>query len=344
MRDPVVRPSRGGLEALSLEVAAALGVAPAELPQLLAFLVEAPARSWATTFRQDPRLATQVSALLALGGVPGLVRPRLLDCYHETACYRRLRQELSVRVPQERVPALEGVLQRLFVCVPRPVDLCEVRRVLTVAFDGRPPSSLMSLLGALGVPELVSVGDEEVDTVAAARRVREETGTAFAQALLEAKVLPRVIVTWARQRRSRFGPTAALEPVRVLAGLPAEAGAVLVHGAAQVPARWESTTPVVSHLFRLARVLGLEGPPSVHPRIDLLSRVVLDTEGADAYDEALRDDATERAEELVETEDCSEARANERAATSVMRGFRLDLPPNTGHALMLSCLTSVPQI
>ncbi|MHB1503633.1 MAG: site-specific integrase [Acidimicrobiales bacterium] len=317
----VAQPSPAGLEALAREVATALGVSPAELPDRLAYLIEAPPLRWLTAFGRDPRLATQVSALLALSGAPGLVRPRLFGCYQDTACYLHLRHELVVRFPEERVPALEGVLQRLFACIPRPLDLYEARRVLGVAFEGRPPSSLMSLLAALGIPELLRVEDQELDAVAAARTVREESGTAFAEALVASGVLHPVMLQWVAERRARFGAKAGLEPVRVLAGLPAEAGAMLVYGAAHRPARWESTTPVVSHLARLARVLGLEGPPTMSPRRELLAHVVLDEEGGAAYDQGLLDDARERAEELVEDEDCGEERAKDRAARWAMRGF-----------------------
>ncbi len=339
----VVRPSPTGLDALAQEVGGAFGVSPADLPRRLAHLVEAAPSRWAEEFGSDPRLATQVSGLLALSGVPGLVRPRLLDCYQDTTCYLHLRHELVVRFPEERVAALEGVLQHLFGCIPRPLDLYEARRVLTVAFEDRPPSSLMSLLAALGVPELLSVDGHEIDAVAAAREVREETGTAFADALAASGVLPPVIAGWAAERRPRFGPRAALEPVRVLAGLPAEASAILVHGAAHKPARWESTTSAVSHLSRLARVLGLEGPPTMSPRRDLLGHVVLDEESAAAYDEALLDDAAEIAEEILEIEDCSEERANQLAAQRVMRGFNPFLGYLRRVAALGAPITAVPK-
>lgn len=319
---PATRPSPAGLAVIAQEVARAFGVPSAELPDRLAHLVEASPESWSKQFGRDPRLATQVSALLALGGVPGLVRPRLLDCYADTACYLHLLHELVVRFPEERVAALEGVLQRLFGFVPRPLDLYEARRVLAIAFDDRPPSSLVSLLAALGVPELLSLGDREIDAVSAAREVRKASGTAFAESLVASGALPPVIAHWVEERRSRHGTKAAVEPLRVLSGLVAEAGALLVYGAPSRPARWERTVPIISHLARLARVLGLEGPPTINPRRDLLGHVVVESEAALAYDRALLDDAEEIAAEIVDTEDCSEEQARAIAAQRVMRGFR----------------------
>lgn len=322
MRLTAPAPCPEGLKTLACEVARALGLPEADLGHRLAYLIEASPDTWAQDFKRDPRLATEISALLALGGVAGLVRPRLLDDYATTACYLHLRHELSVRFPKARVPALEQVLQNLFAVIPRPVDVYEARRVLTIAFGGHPPSSLMSLLVALGVPELLEVGNRTIDTVTAARAVHEACGTAFAEALLANGTLPPVVEHWIEERRSRFGTNAAFMPLRVFAGLVAEAGALLIYGAPSRPDRWERTTPVISHLSRLTRVLGLEGPPTLQPRRELLGLVVVDAQVASAYDQLLLDDAEALAEEVADTEDCSDELARRIATRRVMRGFR----------------------
>ncbi len=79
-----------GISVLRSEVAATLGVDNGALASRLAYLVEAPASTWEHEFRTEPRLAVRVSALLAMNGVEGLVRPRLLDHYDETVCYQKL--------------------------------------------------------------------------------------------------------------------------------------------------------------------------------------------------------------------------------------------------------------
>lgn len=302
-------------------MAGALGVEEDALYSQLAYLVEASASTWDQEFRTEPRLAVQVSALLATQGVEGLVRPRLLDHYHETVCYNKLRTQLATRFP-ERVGELELVLRRLFNCIPRPVDSYKVRQVLNILYQGRPPSSFLSLLSALGVPELVSVCGEEVDTVEAARRVRDESGTAYAEALLSAGVIPPAIASWIEGRQGRNTSRSALRPIRVFAGLPSEAAALLVWCAPRQLAGWNVTEKAIAHMSRLARVLELNGAPTISPGRDLLSHLTVDEHTAVAYDRALRDDASEVAEEWIEAERYPEALALEKASQFVMRGFQ----------------------
>ena len=313
--------SATGIPTLRTEVAGALGVEEDALYGRLAYLVEASASTWEQEFRNHPRLAVRVSALLAMQGVEGLVRPRLLDHCHETVCYRKLRTQLATRFP-ERARDLELLLGKLFACIPRPVDTYEVREVLEILYQGSPPSSFLSLLSALGVPELVSVRGEEVDAVEAARRVRGESGTAYAEALLSAGVIPPAIASWIEGRHSRKTPRSALRPIRVFARLPPEAAALLVWCAPHQLAGWEVTEKAIAHMTRLARVLELNGAPTISPRRDLLSYLTVDEHTAAAYDRALRDDASELAGEWIEAELYPEALALEKASRFVMRGFQ----------------------
>ena len=287
----------------------------------MAYLVEAPASTWEHEFRTEPRLAVRVSALLAMNGVEGLVRPRLLDHYDETVCYKKLRNQVATRFP-ERARDLEFLLRNFFNCIPRPVDNYEVRRVLDILYQGRPPSSFLSLLAALDVPELVSVCGEKVDTVEAARRVRNESGVAYAEALLSARVIPPAIAFWIEGRHRRYNARSAIRPLRVLAGLAAEPGALLVWCAPRQLPGWEVTEKVIPHMARLARVLELNGPSTISPRRDLLSYLTFDEYSAVAYDAALRYDASELADEWIEAERYSEALALEKASQFVMRGFQ----------------------
>ncbi len=321
MVNAYVPPKTAGIIALRTEVEGDLGVEKDGLYSRLAYLVEAPASTWEQEFRTEPRLAVKISALLAMGGIEGLVRPRLLDHYHETVCYMKLRKQLATRFP-ERVGDLELLLRNLFTCIPRPVDNYEVRRILDLLYQSRPPSSFLRLLSALGVPELVSVCGEEVDTIEAARRVRQESGIAYAEALLSAGVIPRAIASWVEGRQSRHTPRSALLPIRVVATLPSEAGALLVWCAPHQLTTWEVTEKAIAHMARLARVLGLNGDPTISPRRDLLSYLPVDEHAAAAYDRALSDDASELADEWIETERYPEALALEKASPFVMRGFR----------------------
>ncbi len=313
-------PSLRGLARLRAQVAETLGVEDPELPAVLGSLVEATPADWEQRFGTRPRVAVQVSALMAMGGVPGLVRPHLLDVFHETAAYQSLVHELAARFPRRAVE-LEAVLRRLVELVPRPVDLSETRRVLELCFEGRMPSSIGSLLELLGAPAPVVVGGEPIDPVDAARRLRERLDPGFALTLLEAGLLPAPVAEWMRQRQARQGERAAVVPLRVLAGLPAEAGALLVCCAPPHPPQWASTLKTVSHISRLARVIGLGDPPSCWPAAHLLGRLNFGPAEAHDYETALAADVEALAEELVEADELDEAEASARATKRLMAGF-----------------------
>lgn len=312
--------SPGGQEALRREVAAVLGTTEEALEKRLRPFVEASPEVWEREFSADPKGAVGASMVLALGAIEGLVRPRLLECYDTTSCYVHLRDELVRRFPDQALE-LEVLLRELFCDVPRLVDPYEALRLLHVAYEGHPPSSFVSLLQGLGVTTLVSRGGVSIDPVAAAARVVADQGVSYALELLEAGLLPPVITALAFGRRGRRGRRAVVEPVRVIAGMAAEAGALFVHGAPARPKSWEATAHVHPHCSRLARVLGLAGPPTLVPPPELLGLVRLDEETARAYDRALLDDAEEWAEEWLEADRYAEGEARRRASARVMTGF-----------------------
>ena len=317
----VVRPSPAGIARLRAEVAGDLEVDDAALARVLADLVEAEPEAWERRFSRTPRLAVKLSALLAMRGVPGLVRPRLLDDCDKTACYRSLAHRLAMEHP-DRAAALETVLRRLVALVPRPVDLAETRRVLELCCQWRVPSSVESLLDLLGAPRPIVVGGVPIDPRDAATTMRCRPDPGLALALLEAGVLPSALATWMRERLERYGERSAATPLRVIAGLPAEAAALALWAAPARPPRWSSAQQAIAHLARLARVLAWTGPPSVCPPPSLLGRVVVGASEAASYEEALAADAEELAEEITDHEGLGEPEARNRAARRLMTGFR----------------------
>ena len=145
---------------------------------------------------------------------------------------------------------------------------------------------------------------------------------AYGEALLSARVVPPAIASWIEGRHRRYTLRSAIRPLRVLADLAAEPGALLVCCAPRQLPGWAVTEKSISHMARLARVLELNGPPTISPRRDLLSYLTFDEHSAAAYDAALRDDASELADEWIEAERYSEALALETASQFEMRGFQ----------------------
>jgi len=306
---------------LRREVAKEFNVSEPELKRKLKPFVEAPLSKWESQFRGNPRLAVKVSALLAMGGVEGLFKPLLLDHYEDSTCFKSLRRQLQERFPGYFAD-VEPLLHSLFALVPRPVDLSETYNVLDQVFVGCPPISIMNLLTVLAPVDLLRIDGRDIDPIEAARLVREDHGTGFAEKLLEARVLPPVITSWVEMLAARQSPRAALRPIRVLAQLPAEAAALLVWGAPEKLPRWETAEKCVSHINRFVRVLGLNGLPTISPTTDLLRNLRFDEQLALDYDAALSEDASDRATDLVDSELFTESRASAKAAAQVMRGFQ----------------------
>lgn len=316
----VTRPSRAGIARLRSEVAGALGVGERDLVAALFPLVEAELSDWERRFGASPALDVKVSALLAMEGVPGLARPRVVDRVVHAAAYQRCCHELRTRFP-DRMPTLELVLRRLGALVPRLSDLSETRRVLEVAFEGHVPSSLSSLLELLGAPAPLVVGGEPTDPVRAARHVVERADPAFALGLLDQGLVPDPVASWMEERRARRGARAALAPLRAWCGLPAEAQALVVFGAPRRPASWGTSRHHLAHIARLSRVRGWDEQPTLCPSRMVLGRLEVGPVHVAAYEAALADDALERAEELIDADQCSEHEARRRAAVWAMTGF-----------------------
>ena len=303
------------------EVSKEFNIGEPELKRKLKPFVEAPVSRWETQFRSNPRLAVKVSALLAMGGVEGLVKPLLLDRYQNSTCFKSLRRQLLERYP-ESFAYLESLLHKLFALVPRPVDLSETYNVLDQVFVGCPPISVTNLLAILAPVDLLRIDGRDIDPIEAARLVREDRGTGFAEKLVEARVLPPVITSWVEMLTARQSPRAALRPVRVLAQLPAEAAALMVWGAPERLPGWETAEKCVPHIARFVHVLGLNGLPTISPTTDLLRNLRFDEQLAPDYDAALSKDASDRAADLVDSELFTESQASAKAAAQVMRGFQ----------------------
>lgn len=329
MSDTPITLSAAAAAELVQRCAAAHGCGPGELPGRLAGLVDAPPAVWAARYRGQQQAATWASAVLAMGSIGRLALPRLAADYHGTAPWRSLQHRLhEVHGPQALT--LEPVLRRCFALVPRLEDIDAAIDAILVAYQGRPPSSLISVLAGLRPSSWLVVGEDSpwgaagrIDAAAAARMVRGPDGQVLALELLRADTVPPVVAGYARHagRRLRSGAYSPV-PVRTLAGMPAEAAALWIHGAPRQLPGWASGRAVAAHCHRLARVLGLCGVPTLDPDLSLLVHIRVDDELAVAYDLALEHDASERAEELVESDGCGAQEAARRARQQVMAGFR----------------------
>ncbi len=306
---------------LRQEVAAEFNVDESKLKTVLKPYVEAPLRKWESKFRGNPRLGVKVSAILAMGGVDGLVKPLLLDHYEESTCFKLLRRELLDRYPGDFV-YLEPLLHKLFALIPRPLDLIETYDVLNRVFPSRPPITIMNLLTMLSPAIILRIDSRDIDPVEAARLVREDNGTGFAKKLFEAGELPPVIALWVEMLASRQSLLAAMRPIKVLAHLPAEASALLVFGAPEQLPGWNTVERTIPHIKRFVNLVGLDGPPTTSPTADLLQNLRFDKELALDYDAVLSEDAADRSSELADLELYTESEAAAKAAAEVMQGFR----------------------
>jgi hypothetical protein len=309
--------------ALRAEGAVVLEVAESDLEALLAPLVEAGPARFGAAFESVPGKAVWASGLLALLTVPGCVRPRLLEHLDKTAAYRELVARARAVYGGDGALDIEPLLREVATHVPWPEDLAEVLRLLDVAYLGRAPSSLVSVLSQLAPGDDVVIdGTACLDGVAAARAVLDTGGTRLGEGLVRSAQLLPTMSEACIARGSSAAAQVSIAPLRLVARLDPTAHALVEYCALRPLPTWDSLRPVIYQAARLAEVAGWSGAPTLLPDALLLSTIHVDKEMAARFDECLVADAELRAEDLIETTELGPSAAIRRATTYIMAGFR----------------------
>ncbi|WP_298207833.1 hypothetical protein [Ferrimicrobium sp.] len=300
-----------------------LGVAKGKLDSIVADFVEADGNYWYNPpLEYTASQKTWISAILACGACEGQPLPRLLEFHHGLRCITGLVEKLKAISPDAGTfKSYADLLNDICAIVPYPAELSTTGEILGIVFEGQVPPSYLSLLELLGAPKILDYEGAGIDAIEAAREVHLQ-GRRFARELIQAGVLPKVVESLARSLGERgHDSLPSAVPVQRVAGLCGEASALFIYG---VPGRlpaWQSVQPVLTHLNRLAEVLGFSHPPTLYPHQSLLGAIRLDHEGAKAYDRRLLEDAMSLAEWLQDSEGLSQQASSHRAAMRVMKGF-----------------------
>ena len=273
-----------------------LGIAPQALAEVLRPYAECPIGAWSTLGRHDPTTATWMSAALASGCLPGLVHPRLVQERFRTTAYRDVAGRVNARFGEAEL--LGSILAGITRLVPWPGDLDAVAAVLELADAAPGARTRRALLEVLcDKEEPVVLGGVEHSPAALTRQIAAEGATGpspLAERLAgdDRCQLPGWLARLcALAGRSERGSKSA--PIRLVARLPEPVGllaSLLPDLLGSRPANWAAIRPVMTHLERLGRVLGLVDPPTLWPRAHALGRLHLDQEAALAYDRCLADE------------------------------------------------------
>ncbi len=309
--------------ALRREAAAILEVAEAELGSLLAPLLEAGPARFASALGDAADKVTWASGLLALSAVPGCVRPRLLERFDESAAYRALLARARAVYGDDGALDLEPLLREVATHVPLPADLSETERLLDVAYAGRAPSSLVSILGQLAPGEDVLIdGISCLDGVAAARAVLDRGGIKLGRRLVRSGQLLPTLTQLCLDDGAGSAEQVRIAPLRHLARLDPIAHALIEYCAPRPLPTWDTFRSVVYQAARLAEAAGWRGAPTLLPDPVLLASIMVDTEVASRFDECLVADAARHATRLGETDELAPSAASRVATAYVMRGFQ----------------------
>jgi len=312
--------------ALRAEGAVVLEVAEANLASLLAPLVEAGPARFGAAFERAPGRAVWASDLLALSAVPGCVRPRLLEHLDETVAYRELLGRARAVYGADGALDIEPLLREIATHVPWPADLAEVMRLLDIAYVGRTPSSLVSILTQLAPgDEMLVDGTAHFDGVAAARAVLAGGGSRLANELVRSGQLLPTVSELCVAYGARSVQQVSLAPLRRVAQLDPIAHALIEYCAPRPLPTWDTLRPVIYQAARLAEAARWRGAPTLLPDPLLLASIDVDAEVADRFDECLVADAERYAETLVEAKDLGSSAASRDATLHVMNGFHVFL-------------------
>ncbi|KJE76267.1 site-specific integrase [Ferrimicrobium acidiphilum] len=313
--------SETSLARLRTEIAATLKIGEEELVNGLRHLEEASPSEWDREFRTRRSLEVRVSALLALEGVDGIGLPRILDDFTRTTAFQRSLAALGQQFPNE-VPNLERVLRQLFRIIPRLTDFPEALGVLELLYSGSPPSSMLQLLKILGPEPRLEMNGEQITAREVASRIRRGYGgVEYGWLVVRSGLIPSTFAGLCEGLLGRKTSDAALAPLRWLCTSSPAAAAMLAYLGPRRLASWERLVRVGRHCERLSRVAGLDATPVISPGLEHVRRLVVDSEVAFRYDEALAQDAA-TLEKMFRLQGCDTDTARERAMKRVMEGFQ----------------------
>lgn len=275
---------------------------------------------WSHFTNRDPVEATIASSVIR-HRLYGCFPARMLDALARLSQRWRLRPWLVEAFGESC--DIDAAMATIEAEVPSPSDFPTVLQIVRILHGGVIPwaegGTLSERDGAIALPSR----PEKLSGCEAARRVRNGD-RALALELLAANALPPATLALARELAERRGPQAAVGPIEALADLPAEIGALVSFAYPSAVSKWDGLERYAyTHVARLARVLGLDGTPTLDPSPDrrLIEKIKIDEKVARAYDEQLLVDAEDRAEQLVEEEGASEENANRLASNYCMRGW-----------------------
>ncbi len=294
---------------------------PREVKRLLGLYAAWDTLLWSHLISRDPVEATLASSVL-VHGVYDWMPIRRIDALARLSQRWRLRPWLAEALGE--TCGIDAAMATIEAEVPSPSDLPTALEIVRILHGGVLPWAQGGTRSARDVGFIAPLSEpEELSGCEAARRVRNGDRT-LALGLLAANALPPATLALARELAERRGPRAACGPIQALADLPAEMGALVSWAHPPTVSKWDGLERYAyTHVARLARVLGLDGTPTLDPNPDprLIEKIKIDEDAARAYDEQLLIDAEDRAEQLVEEEGASEDNANRLASNYCMRGW-----------------------